>query len=71
MRPGDLVKFDSPGQRAHGKVGLIVSRKLELDYRAWEKHEVRRFSYEVLIEGEMWRCGYEDLLAEEDWDETR
>jgi len=68
MNVGDLVKFDSPNQRAHGKVGLIVSRQLTIDYRAWEPHEVKRFSYEVLIEGQLWRCGYEDLLAEEDWD---
>lgn len=71
MNPGDLVKFDSPNQRAHGKVGIIVSRQLTIDYRAWEPHEVKRFSYEVMIEGQMWRCSYEDLLAEEDWDETR
>ena len=70
MNPGDLVKFDSPNQRAHGKVGIIVSRQLTIDYRAWEPHEVRRFSYEVMIEGQMWRCSYEDLLAEEDWDEA-
>ncbi len=71
MKPGDLVKFDSPNQRAHGKVGIIVSRQLTIDYREWEPHEVKRFSYEVMIEGQMWRCSYEDLLAEEDWDETR
>ena len=71
MKPGDLVKFDSPNQRAHGKVGIIVSRQLTIDYRAREPHEVKRFSYEVLIEGQLWRCSYEDLLAEEDWDETR
>lgn len=71
MKPGDLVKFDSPNQRNHGKVGIIVSRQLTIDYRAWEPHEVKRFSYEVLIEGQLWRCSYEDLLAEEDWDETR
>ena len=71
MKPGDLVKFDSPNQRAHGKLGIIVSRQLTIDYRAWEPHEVKRFSYEVMIEGQMWRCSYEDLLAEEDWDETR
>ena len=71
MKPGDLVKFDSPNQRAHGKLGIIVSRQLTIDYRAWEPHEVKRFSYEVLIEGQLWRCSYEDLLAEEDWDETR
>ena len=71
MKPGDLVKFDSPNQRAHGKLGIIVSRLLTIDYRAWEPHEVKRFSYEVLIEGQLWRCSYEDLLAEEDWDETR
>ncbi len=71
MKPGDLVRFDSPNQRAHGKVGIIVSRQLTIDYRAWEPHEVKRFSYEVMIEGQMWRCSYEDLLAEEDWDETR
>lgn len=71
MKPGDLVKFDSPNQRAHGKLGIIVSRQLTIDYRAWEPHEVKRFSYEVLIEGQLWRCSYEDLLAEEDWDEAR
>ena len=71
MKPGDLVKFDSPNQRAHGKLGIIVSRQLTIDYRAWEPHEVKRFSYEVLIEGQLWRCSYEDLLAEEDWDEDR
>ena len=72
MNPGDLVKFDSPGQRAHGKLGIIVSRQLELDYRAWEKKEAKRFSYDVMIEGQIWRCSYDDLLEVEDWkDETR
>lgn len=64
MKPGDLVKFDSPGQRAHGKVGLIVD-KVVIELRTWKRH-----SYDVLIDGEVWRCGYEDLLAEEDWDEA-
>lgn len=71
MNPGDLVKFDSPNQRNHGKVGIIVSRQITIDYRAWEPHEVKRFSYEVMIEGQLWRCAYEDLLAEEYWNETR
>ena len=71
MKPGDLVKFDSPNQRAHGKVGIIVSKQLTIDHRAWDLHEVKRFSYEVLIEGQLWRCSYEDLISEEDWDETR
>ena len=69
MKPGDLVKFDSPGQRAHGKVGIIVGRQLTIDYRAWEPHEVKRFSYDVMIEGQIWRCSYEDLLEEPDWED--
>lgn len=67
MNVGDLVRFDSPNQRNHGKVGLIVNRKLELVYREWETKASKRFTYDVLIEGQVWRCGYEDLLAEEDW----
>jgi len=66
MNVGDLVRFDSPGGPS-SRVGIIVSRQLTIDYRAWEPHEVKRFSYDVLIEGQVWRCGYEDLLAEEDW----
>ena len=73
MKPGDLVKFDSPGVRAHGKLGIIMSRKLEIDdWRLWEKKEAKRFSYEVMIEGQVWRCSYDDLIKVEYWeDETR
>jgi hypothetical protein len=64
VKPGDLVKFDSPGQRAHGKVGLIVD-KVVVELRTW-----KIYSYDVLIDGEVRRCVYENLLAEEDWDEA-
>lgn len=65
MKPGDLVKFDYPGQRAHGNVGLILD-KITTQLRTCE-----RWSYDVLIDGEVLRCGYEDLLVEEDCDENR
>lgn len=65
MKPGDLVKFNYPNQRAHGKVGLI------LDKITTQLRTCKRWSYDVLIDGEVLRCGYEDLLELEDWDETR
>lgn len=65
MKKGDLVRFDSPGEKDHGKAGLI------LDKITTQLRTCQRWSYDVLIDGEVRRYGYEELLAEDDWDETR
>ena len=68
MRVGDLVQVDTPGQRPHGKLGVVVARHTN-PVSEWDR--TRRFSYEVLVEGRLWRMGYNELLEEEDWhDET-
>ena len=70
MNLGDLVKLDIPGQRAHGKIGIIVSKDLQ-PTREFSKN-VQSFSYEVMVGSEVWRVGYSELLEEDDWvaDET-
>ena len=70
MKVGDLVSMDTPGQRAHGMIGVVVAREV-MAANTWS--DTLRFSYEVLVNGEIWRCSYNDLLEmEEDWqDEAR
>ena len=70
VRRGDLVSMDTPGQRVHGMIGVVVARQV-MAANTWS--DTLRFSYEVLVNGEIWRCSYSDLLEmEEDWqDEAR
>ena len=70
MKVGDLVSMDPPGQRAHGMIGVVVAREV-MAANTWS--DTLRFSYEVLVNGEIWRCSHNDLLEmEEDWqDEAR
>ena len=68
MKVGDLVMLDTPWQRVHRKIGIIVGKDLrptsELQrYAQWSQS----FSYEVLVDSEVWRVGYNELLEEEDW----
>lgn len=65
MRVGDLVKMDTPRQRAHGMIGVVVSR-IVMPADTWSDRQ--RFSYEVLVNGEIWRCSYNDLLEIDNWD---
>lgn len=69
MNPGDLVKLDTPGQRVNGKIGLVVSLDLR-PYCEWIRESHKRFSYEVLVEGEVWRVTYDEVIEEEDWNEA-
>ncbi len=75
MNPGDLVKLDIPGQRAHGKIGMVVGKELKATYDWMRDHmgqPVKSFSYEVMVGTEVWRVGYNELLEEAEWDdETR
>lgn len=64
MRVGDLVQVDTPGQSPHGKLGVIVARHAR-PANTWD--HTLSFSYEVLVEGRLWRLGYNELLEEEDW----
>ena len=69
MRVGDLVQVDTPGQRPHGKLGIVVGKHTR-PASLWEQDRLT-FSYEVLVDGGVWRLGYNELLEEEDWhDET-
>ena len=70
MKPGDLVRFDSPGGPST-KVGLIVDKIITSNKYPGVTPERKSFEYKVLFAGVIWSCSYEDLLAEEDWDETR
>ena len=65
MKLGDLVMLDIPGQRAHGKIGMVVSKHLQ-PANDWMR-DVQSFSYEVMVGSEVWRVGYNELLEEEDW----
>lgn len=69
MKPGDLVKFDSPGGPI-GKVGLIVDKIVTSNKYPGATPERKRFEYDVMFEGKIWRCVYEELVEEKDWDET-
>lgn len=71
MKPGDLVRLDVPGQRVHGKLGLIVERVISSEDTWISNVTTKRFSYEVLVEGNLWRCSYEDLLEQEFWDDRQ
>lgn len=64
MRVGDLVRMDTPSQRAHGMIGVVVARDV-MPADTWSDR--RRFSYEVLVNGEIWRCNYNDLIEVENW----
>jgi hypothetical protein len=70
MNVGDLVMLDTPRQRVHRKIGIIVGKDLKPACE-WRR-DVQSFSYEVLVGSEVWRVGYNELLTEEDWgiDET-
>jgi len=63
MNVGDLVRFDSPGGPS-SRVGLIVDKTTVTDGHFGE---YKRLEYQVMFAGVIWRCAYEDLLAEEDW----
>lgn len=65
MRVGDLVQVDTPGQSPHGKLGVVVARHTR-PVNTWDS-DTLSFSYEVLVEGRLWRLGYNELLEEEDW----
>jgi len=65
MKVGDLVMLDTPGQRVYGKIGVIVGKDLKPACE-WRR-DVQSFSYEVLVESEVWRVGYGELLEVEDW----
>lgn len=65
MRVGDLVQVDTPGQRPHGKLGVVVARRTR-PTNDWDPGTLS-FSYEVLVDGQVWRLGYSEILGEEDW----
>ncbi len=72
MNLGDLVKLDIPGQRAHGKIGMVVGKELKATYDWMRDHmgqPVKSFSYEVMVGTEVWRVGYNELLGEEEWND--
>jgi len=72
MKPGDLVKLDTPGQRPHGKIGLVVSKNLNR-YIEWMCDSPWSFSYDVMVDGELWLVSHDEILEIEGWrtDETR
>lgn len=63
MRKGDLVEMDMPGQRVHGKIGIVVDRVRQL--HEWMRDRPKLFAYDVLVDGQVWRCTYENLLEQE------
>ena len=65
MNLGDLVRLDIPGQRAHGKLGMVVGKVLR-PTSEWQRY-AQSFSYDVMVGTEVWRVGYNELLTEEDW----
>jgi hypothetical protein len=65
MNVGDLVMLDTPWQRVHRKIGIIVGKDLR-PTTEWQR-DVQSFSYEVLVDSEVWRVGYNELLEVEDW----
>jgi len=65
MNVGDLVMLDTPWQRVHRKIGIIVGKDLR-PTSEWQRH-AQSFSYEVLVDSEVWRVGYNELLEVEDW----
>lgn len=62
MNVGDLVMLDTPWQRVHRKIGIIVDKVLKP-----ASGHAQSFSYEVLVDSEVWRVGYNELLEVEDW----
>ena len=67
MNLGDLVKLDIPGQRAHGKIGMVVGKVLRPNSE-WQRY-AQSFSYDVMVGTEVWRVGYNELLEETEWDD--
>ncbi len=65
MNVGDLVMLDTPWQRVHRKIGIIVDKVLK-PASEFQRH-AQSFSYEVLVDSEVWRVGYNELLEVEDW----
>ena len=65
MNVGDLVMLDTPWQRVHRKIGIIVGKDLR-PTSEWQR-DVQSFSYEVLVGTEVWRVGYNELLEVEYW----
>ncbi len=65
MNVGDLVMLDTPWQRVHRKIGIIVGKDLR-PTSEWQR-DVQSFSYEVLVDSEVWRVGYSELLEVEFW----
>ena len=65
MNVGDLVMLDTPWQRVHRKIGIIVGKDLR-PTSEWQR-DVQSFSYEVLVDSEVWRVGYNELLEVDDW----
>jgi len=67
VRKGDLVEMDTPGQRVHGKIGIVVdlvAREATHVYD-WDRDGPKKFVYRVLVEGQVWSCTYENLLEQE------
>jgi hypothetical protein len=73
VKPGDLVKFDMPGDPHRGKVGVVIGKELRKATYLWNPDSPGRFSYDVMIDGAVRNCYYQELLEEKDWgvDETR
>jgi hypothetical protein len=65
MNVGDLVMLDTPWQRVHRKIGIVVGKDLR-PTSEWQR-DVQSFSYEVLVDSEVWRVGYNELLEVDDW----
>ena len=65
MNVGDLVMLDTPWQRVHRKIGIVVGKDLR-PTSEWQR-DVQSFSYDVLVDSEVWRVGYNELLETEDW----
>ena len=69
MKPGDLVKMDTPKQSVNGKIGLVVGKELR-QLHEWMRDSPKRYAYDVLVDGQVWRVTYDEIIEEEDWNEA-
>lgn len=63
MKPGDLVKIDTPGLSEHGKIGIIVRRHM-----GHLMNRINRVGYEIMVEDKIHYYFYQNLLEEGDWE---
>jgi hypothetical protein len=73
MKPGDLVKFDMPGDPHRGTVGVVIGKRRRKGRDGWSPYNLHNFMFDVIVDGVVRCCDHQELLEEKDWgvDETR